>query len=283
MTSYDAWKQESDRQYKMVSAYKYEHNGNFIDSVGYIDFTGSNSRTVNTSGLNNTQIIYILEGYGYYTINNEKFKASQGDIVLIPENIPHKYNYNAFENTKVFFIHFKGKDFDHLLSHSLSSHYHIGIQNKLCERFSDIISTLKSNQLFSKEIAINLSLVLVAEVISKISTQKNPITCKLAPAITTINLHPDKNLSLEDYSRMCLLSVSCFSREFKKYTGFSPIEYRNFIRIDKAKKMIITNNLPLSEISSILGFSSYPQFFEQFKKHTGFPPKRFREINSFTI
>ena len=145
---YDEWKQEIDRQYKMVSESKCEYNGNFIDSIGYINFTGSNSKTVHINGLDNNQIIYILEGCGHYTIDNVKFKALQGDIIIIPKNTPHKYNYNNFDNTIVYFIHFKGKEFDYLLSSApFQPCHHIGLQNKICERFSDILFTLQSKQL----------------------------------------------------------------------------------------------------------------------------------------
>lgn len=282
MNEYNLWKQESDGFYKMTSEGMCSYNNNTIHSVGYIDFTGSNSRTVKTTGENNYQIIYILEGYGNYTIDTVKFSASQGDIVIIPPNLPHKYNYNNSDNTKVFFIHFSGEEFYKIIhSFNLNVHYTIGIQNKICERFNDILITLQKKQPLFKEIALNLSLVLISEIISTIHNNISP--AKLAPAITRINKFPSENLALEDYAKMCILSVSCFSREFKKHTGFSPISYRNIIRINKAKELLISDNLPLNSISSALGFSSYSQFFEKFKKHTGYTPKKYREIHSVII
>jgi len=284
MYTYDEWKQESDRRYNMISETQFRIDYECINSVGFIDFTGSNSRTVNKNGLDDYQIIYILEGFGHYTINNVKFEASQGDIVIIPKNTPHKYNYNSQDNTKVYFIHFSGKAFDRIMSSSrLEYFYSIGIQNKLCERFSEILKTLQKKQFLFKEIALSLAFSLVCETISLATSHKSVIPCKLSPAITHINLHPEDNLSLDDYAKMCILSVSCFSREFKKYTTLPPVDYRNKTRIDKAVKLLIDSNIPISEISSSLGFSSYPQFFKQFKRFTGTTPKKFRQSNQTTI
>lgn len=284
MDSYNLWRQESDRHYKMHEEVNCTHNGNTINNVGYIDFTDSNSRTVKPMGNSDFLLIYILEGFGNYTVNNVKFEAFQGDIVVIPPALPHKYNYENFSGTKVYFIHFSGKDFSHLCGLAdLKPHYSLGLQDKLCERFDDILFTLKNKKPFYKEIAVNLSLALVAEIMSLISLSGNAVPSRLSNAVTHITNHPEENLSLEEYAKMCIMSVSHFSKEFKKFTGMSPVNYRNSIRINKAKKIILKGGTLLSDLSSLLGFSSYSQFHEKFKSLTGISPKEFSKKNSRII
>ena len=67
---------------------------------------------------------------------------------------------------------------------------------------------------------------------------------------------------------------------------FSEITYtsiENFIiitKIDKAKELIISQNLSLTEVSHKLGYSSVAHLSGQFKKLTGITPSQFQRIVS---
>ena len=67
---------------------------------------------------------------------------------------------------------------------------------------------------------------------------------------------------------------------------FSEITYtsiENFIiitKIDKAKELIISQNLSLTEVSHKLGYSSVAHLSGQFKKLTGITPSQFQRIIS---
>lgn len=73
------------------------------------------------------------------------------------------------------------------------------------------------------------------------------------------------------------LSKSQIDRRFKKTLGFSPSEFILRCKLEEAKDLLIYTNRPLSEISSLLCFSSQSHFSNAFKKKYHVSPLEFRK------
>ena len=56
-----------------------------------------------------------------------------------------------------------------------------------------------------------------------------------------------------------------------------PMHYLNDLRIEKAKELISTNTMKLSDVASMVGFSDSLYFSRVFKKTTGIPPKEYQQ------
>jgi AraC-like DNA-binding protein len=87
-------------------------------------------------------------------------------------------------------------------------------------------------------------------------------------------------LTLEEIARQVNLSPSHFSFIFKKKTGFSPIEYFNHLKIQKACQYLLFTDLRIKEISSELGIDDQYYFSRLFTKVMGFAPNDYREKRS---
>ena len=73
------------------------------------------------------------------------------------------------------------------------------------------------------------------------------------------------------------MSKSKMYREFKVQTGLTPIEYKNNIRIERAKIMLESNSYTVDEISDTLGFE-YPCYFTRiFTKIVGKCPTEYKK------
>lgn len=83
--------------------------------------------------------------------------------------------------------------------------------------------------------------------------------------------------NVESMAKYCKLSVGYFSHLFKKRIGSSPMKYLTELRIEKAKELIATNSMSLSNIAQMTGFNDPLYFSRVFKKTTGIPPKEFQQ------
>lgn len=61
--------------------------------------------------------------------------------------------------------------------------------------------------------------------------------------------------NVESMAEYCKLSVGYFSHLFKKRIGSSPMKYLTELRIEKAKELIATNSMSLSNIAQMTGFN----------------------------
>ncbi len=68
------------------------------------------------------------------------------------------------------------------------------------------------------------------------------------------------------------------SNLFSSITGTTIEQYIIHQKIEKAKELLVYNELTLSEISFKLGYSSVAHLSNQFKKVTGLTPTHFKEI-----
>ncbi len=97
---------------------------------------------------------------------------------------------------------------------------------------------------------------------------------RLRPAIEELTDRCEKNLKISYYANLCDMSEVNFRRLFKEYTGRSPIEYRNDIRLSRARAMLQSKEFNVAETSEICGFSNLSFFIRLYKKRFGHTPKK---------
>ncbi len=85
-----------------------------------------------------------------------------------------------------------------------------------------------------------------------------------------------KDLTLAQIAGVAHMSPHYFSRAFRKSTGIPPHRYVIDRRIEKAKRLLSNNHLPLVEVGLSAGFQNQSHFTTLFHKRTGVTPKVYR-------
>ena len=86
----------------------------------------------------------------------------------------------------------------------------------------------------------------------------------------------DGNLRLADLAKACDLSVSHFARSFKGTFGVSCHRRLLGLRIDRAKTLLATADLSLTDVAEQSGFADQATFTRTFRRIVGVPPGRWR-------
>ncbi len=102
-------------------------------------------------------------------------------------------------------------------------------------------------------------------------------------AIDYINRNYFKRISLEEVANFVCLSPTYFSKLFKDEMKTNFNTYLNSIRINKSKKLLLTDNVNLVDIPSLVGFEDQSYFSKVFKKFTGVTPGKYRESRGKNI
>jgi AraC family transcriptional regulator len=84
------------------------------------------------------------------------------------------------------------------------------------------------------------------------------------------------NIHLCDMARECGLSVSHFTRAFRKSFGKSPYRWLLERRLDRAKALLVAGDLPIAGIAIRSGFSDQAAFTRAFGRIVGDSPGRWR-------
>lgn len=104
-----------------------------------------------------------------------------------------------------------------------------------------------------------------------------PYSKAVRKAITYMRSHMQEKVSLERLAAVAGLSSGRFSHLFQEETGESPMTFLRKERMETAKTMLLYSEYKISEISTILGFSSESHFIKVFREYTGMSPGKFKK------
>lgn len=99
---------------------------------------------------------------------------------------------------------------------------------------------------------------------------------QLRLARNTFDRRLDAAVSLEEIAENCGLSVSHFSRAFRRSTGLAPHRWLMQRRIEVAKDMMLADPMPLAQIAVACGFADQSHFTRTFASMIGLTPARWR-------
>ncbi len=99
----------------------------------------------------------------------------------------------------------------------------------------------------------------------------------ISPAIAFITENYMEDVSIDQLSRLCHVSTSHFRRLFKQVLGWSPLDYIQMVRIDRACALLYNCNHSITEIGLQVGYPSPSSFNRQFRKIHGISPNHWRQ------
>lgn len=91
------------------------------------------------------------------------------------------------------------------------------------------------------------------------------------------NNYCDPNFSISVIAEAYHVSPSHMSTLFKKEMGIGFAEYIWKMRLLRAKELLLSTDMPIDEISTMIGYYTPNSFRRKFKQETGFTPSQFRE------
>ncbi len=90
--------------------------------------------------------------------------------------------------------------------------------------------------------------------------------------LSYLNSNYDKDIKVEDIAAKIGVSAAYLQRLFKEQTGKTLVDKINELRIEKAKVLLETSSLPVTDIAISVGFNNRQHFTYTFRKLTGCSP-----------
>ena len=86
-----------------------------------------------------------------------------------------------------------------------------------------------------------------------------------------------KPLSLDDVANTFFINKTYLSELFHEKTGKNFVQYKNEVRIERAKILLSDTSLTISQISTQCGFDNASYFAFVFRQITGMSPRQYRD------
>lgn len=126
------------------------------------------------------------------------------------------------------------------------------------------------------EIYLKKILLLFAKVLNKSKANFIPQIIEQSKRFIRDNLKG--KIKLEQIAASVHLSESYFTVMFKKYTGVTVRDYILECKLQKAKELLLGDEMTVSEVADWLGYGDYRSFSRAFKRFSGFSPTEYRHM-----
>lgn len=242
-----------------------------VSNVNYLGVQRSADYRVSFfEGRNQHSFLHTSSGSMRYTFMGEGVEdiiAPAGNLVFIPAGTKHSSTYMASENYVdiVQFDLIAGELPDYLAAP-------VSMKDETIDRLvSSICSDLKTgfgdNSMYL--------LYRIYELFWFISKNYEKIPNKfrkLQLALQELQLYYYDNRKIQYYADLCGMSEPGFRRLFREYANLSPIEYRNQIRLQEARKLLKSGEFTIGEVALSVGFTNLPFFCRSYKQQFGHSP-----------
>jgi AraC-like DNA-binding protein len=97
---------------------------------------------------------------------------------------------------------------------------------------------------------------------------------RIARALERLREDYDRPLRVEDVAREAGMSVSGFHHHFKAVTAMSPLQFQKRMRLQEARRLMLSEDLDAASAGHRVGYSDASQFTREYKRLFGAPPVR---------
>ena len=100
------------------------------------------------------------------------------------------------------------------------------------------------------------------------------LTQRIARAIAWIKQHYAEPLSIETVASEVCMSASGLHHHFKAVTALSPLQYQKHLRLQEARRLMLSDALDAASAGYKVGYQSPSQFSREYSRLFGAPPQR---------
>ena len=233
------------------------------------------------------QLIYISAGKAHFHFNNKDNETviTAGNMVLFRPKEFQKYEYYGTDKTEVYWVHFTGGDVKNILrKYGISDDLHyffVGTSLEYERIYKKMISELQRCQDHYEELLTILMQQLLIGIHRELQKDRKISDIYLDNEMDMATQYFSDNysseISIEEYATSRGMSISWFIRNFKKYSGTTPMQFIVSARISNAQLLLETTKYSISEISRIVGYDNLLYFSRLFHKVKGFSPSEYRK------
>ena len=97
---------------------------------------------------------------------------------------------------------------------------------------------------------------------------------RIAQSIGWLKSNFGEKIKIESLAGKAGMSVSAFHKHFREMTAMSPLQYQKILRLQEARRLMISEGIDVASAAYGVGYESATQFNREYKRLFGEPPRR---------
>lgn len=254
----------------------------YITHIGYYPNAKHHFRKRSKGALEHI-LIYCENGKGFISFENEQFSLTKNQAFIIPAHKAHSYKAEISKPWSIYWLHFKGT--------------HTALHESLYGKIINLDDTRSADRinLFEEmyqnlEMGFNpdnveyscvclqhfLASIKYTDQFLKIKTADTDVLDIVPMSIIYMKNNLSTKITLQEIAQHVGYSSSYFGALFLEKTSFTPIEYYNQLKIQKACSLLQFSAMKIKEIAYFLGYYDPFHFSKTFKSVMEISPREYR-------
>lgn len=230
-------------------------------------------------------LLYTAAGRGFLKTQYGELTTLPGTAVLINCEKYQFYKTASEEPWDNYWLHFNGraaKEFFSIINGDEPMLYAVGERDYFTGLMTGMkdffeVGDIRTNVAASLQLTKILS-YLISLKFQSAGSEPGAGSFDIEKTIAYMKQHYLEKLTVDRLAKNAMLSKYYFIRQFGAVTGTSPYSYLMNLRINAAKELLVTTDMPVTAISSAAGFNNYNNFIKAFKKTAGVTPAAYKKL-----
>ncbi|MCX7771209.1 MAG: AraC family transcriptional regulator [Proteobacteria bacterium] len=268
-------------------------NERVITNIAGLKVFRSNETTKPTSYLHEPCVCLVVQGTKWVILGKDKYVMNSSNFLITSLDLPTIVQIVEASKEKPYMSLTLSIDYQELANlivdvDSLTQKLHTSKRGITTDRvtlplllaFQQLLNLINEPDkipifapIVKREIFCHLLLSEQGERLRQIVIQKSS-THKIARAIEWLKNHYKEPLNIDDLADQIHMSTSSFHAHFRRLTAMSPLQYQKWLRLNEARRLMLTENLDVTSAAFTVGYESLSQFSREYRRLFGEPPLR---------
>lgn len=238
-------------------------------------------------------VIWVLAGKGFIKEQDKCAEVASGHLISFELGKSHAYGSETDQPWEIMWVHFGGsmaRQFHRAIRQFGDPVALLGLDTQLRDQFDDLMAASMGLQHVHEDTPGNRDILtgqMLAALLGRMvhllkhnqqqSTGHEPDQLDVTLVRRDLHRHLTEPLTLEQLAAGHHLSVTHFSRLFRKHFSTSPMHYIIQQRMARAASLLVETSAPIKQISDNVGYEDAYYFSRLFKRITGLTPSDYRK------
>src|SRR5882724_2152661 len=235
-------------------------------------------------GCPETIFIFCAEGKGWCEIVGRKHEVAENQLLVVTASTPHVYGAAKQNPWTIHWFHAVGANVPLYLNR-------LGVSKNepvvsltggvlLLSLFEEVLEALEHGFTAPHLTYAAHSLTHLMGVLLRHKEEHGygatSVRDQIAKSVEFMKGHLSEQLTVATLAALVNLSRSHYTTLFRRVTGYAPVSYLNYLRMQRAVQLLNGTELPIKQISDQLGFSEQFYFSRAFSKMHNHSPTEHR-------